>query len=901
MFGQRLGLLLAGFLVAAGVLVLRLWWVQFVADDEIRRRALEAQKVVIDLPAARGAIRDAAGRVLARDRAAFSVELIPSTYRERALIHAIVDLEVMIGKGGGQGEGRRGPEGEPWRIAHLREDARNDPWAAVESVLRLPASATRADVRSTGKKLCAPEGDLIREALEMKFRLRQCLGVVQGRGLPFRPGDLEEVQRHDGDLASALNVDVDAVAARLAAEVQVIEEVGAALGFESGIAMWERLASLVDREYRWVRDQKDAEYRSLAFLDEFGAPVFDPRRVELTEYLAVAHDLALPFRDDDWKAADRALSGARALLGGRLPDVAAGAPVEPEEGEPPAVREAPPSRADILEAADAEGLVDCDPRRLGAAWFEREREAQRIKEDEYLSRRRRGMLRARYRGGRSFVVGRGAPASVAARVVGPGRLESIGFRIVPAFVRDAAVTEQLDPFIRHLIGTVTADSRDGAFGVEAALNDELKGENGTAKLNRAGAVELETHPAKADDVRLSLDIEVVRKLQAVAPRSIPFGLAVIDVRTGAVVGMSTGPTAEDMEGAFEGVAERWVERRALLRVKNMLDEDKRAHQLGYLRSRPQLNREEAAMKTALEGVARAGLAWVEDRLRQLRVQDAASAGFHRAVRIPHQSPPGSVFKALTILLGLREGVIDGDTTFDCIGTDRPGAHGCKNHGAALTIRRALAKSCNAYCYEVGRELKVPPMLDFYEELGVFEPIPGLSVPRFRRASFAAGAGPENLSIGMGGIDCVPVRAAALAASLATGRVVRPWFAGKPPPLGKPIVPAGSEWMLKLVHDGMAAVCSDEGTAREFRHDLQRLRVAAKTGTADHPGPAGHTVNEAWFVGFAPVEAPKLAFAVVLPNARSGGEHGKGVQGADAAPHAIKALEICAEAMGIRWW
>ena len=45
-----------------------------------------------------------------------------------------------------------------------------------------------------------------------------------------------------------------------------------------------------------------------------------------------------------------------------------------------------------------------------------------------------------------------------------------------------------------------------------------------------------------------------------------------------------------------------------------------------------------------------------------------------------------------------------------------------------------------------------------------------------------------------------------------------------------------------------------------------VAIAGKTGTAEVQGAPSHS----WFVGFAPAEAPRIAFAVVVENAGYGG-------------------------------
>jgi peptidoglycan glycosyltransferase len=48
--------------------------------------------------------------------------------------------------------------------------------------------------------------------------------------------------------------------------------------------------------------------------------------------------------------------------------------------------------------------------------------------------------------------------------------------------------------------------------------------------------------------------------------------------------------------------------------------------------------------------------------------------------------------------------------------------------------------------------------------------------------------------------------------------------------------------------------------------IKGVEVAGKTGSAENP----HGQAHAWFVGFAPAEDPKIAVAVVVENAGSGG-------------------------------
>ena len=60
--------------------------------------------------------------------------------------------------------------------------------------------------------------------------------------------------------------------------------------------------------------------------------------------------------------------------------------------------------------------------------------------------------------------------------------------------------------------------------------------------------------------------------------------------------------------------------------------------------------------------------------------------------------------------------------------------------------------------------------------------------------------------------------------------------------------------------------------------VKGIRVAAKTGTVQNP----HGEDHAVFAGFAPVDAPRIAFAIVVENAGHGGE--------EAAPVAARLIE-----------
>jgi penicillin-binding protein 2 len=76
-----------------------------------------------------------------------------------------------------------------------------------------------------------------------------------------------------------------------------------------------------------------------------------------------------------------------------------------------------------------------------------------------------------------------------------------------------------------------------------------------------------------------------------------------------------------------------------------------------------------------------------------------------------------------------------------------------------------------------------------------------------------------------------------------------------------------EWVdpyeLSVIHEGMRRVVTD-GSSRWYAK-LDSIAIAGKTGTAQNP----HGRDHGWFIGFAPLENPEIAVAVLVENAGYG--------------------------------
>ncbi len=264
--------------------------------------------------------------------------------------------------------------------------------------------------------------------------------------------------------------------------------------------------------------------------------------------------------------------------------------------------------------------------------------------------------------------------------------------------------------------------------------------------------------------------------------------------------------------------------------------------------------------------------------------------------IQGQYAPGSTFKIVVATAALEEGVITPDTAFYCPGHLRvyntlfhcnvPGGHG------SVDVRRALAKSCNVFFYQVGIRLEIDRIAAWAKRMGLGEPT-GVDLPhelgglvpspewklRVQKAPWYPGE-TVSVAIGQGQVTVTPLQMARVAAVIANGgRLVRPRLvrsaeggdvAPDPPqPLGI------SEETLAVVKEGLRAVVAG-GTG--WRARMSRVAVCGKTGSAqvvssealeaapDDPSLLPH----GWFVAFAPADHPRVALAVLVEHGGSGG-------------------------------
>ena len=285
--------------------------------------------------------------------------------------------------------------------------------------------------------------------------------------------------------------------------------------------------------------------------------------------------------------------------------------------------------------------------------------------------------------------------------------------------------------------------------------------------------------------------------------------------------------------------------------------------------------------------------------------------------IAGQYPPGSTFKMITALAGLKAGVIDKHTSVYCPGYYEYGKekfHCWKKYGhGKVDLFTALEQSCDTYFYKMSTEVGIDAIADMARKFGLGSKLGfelrgennGLitdkkwKLSRFGKRWYAG----ETIvsSIGQGGMRATPLQLAVMTARMVNGgKAVKPWITGY---LGDKFVGKDtwgnmdiSDEHLKLVMHGMDRVVnSKKGTAHASRILTDDWHMGGKTGTsqvqritkeqrikgiknADLPWKQRH---HALFVGYAPLNNPRYVCSVVV-------EHGVGGSTA-AAPLAKEIL------------
>lgn len=432
------------------------------------------------------------------------------------------------------------------------------------------------------------------------------------------------------------------------------------------------------------------------------------------------------------------------------------------------------------------------------------------------------------------------------------------FRFPGFYVQKRSIRQYTYPYAAHILGDIgevsVSDIEEdnyyqpgdyiGKLGVEKYYEKELRGEKGVQIMLRDahGRIQGSYHNGKFDrrpvagrDLTLSIDV----KLQALGERMLQGkigSIVAIEPATGEVLAMVSSPTYDP---------------------RNLVGRQRSKAHAALSRNvwKPLLNRS-----------------------------------------IMGQYPPGSTFKTTQALTYQTEGIITPNTMFPCHhGFSYRGLHvGCHGHASPLNLIEAISTSCNGYfCwglyYMLGNRRKygnVQKAMDRWRDYMVsmgFGYKLGIDLPGEKRglipnASFYDRAYHKSwngltvisIAIGQGEVNLTPLQIANLGATIANrGYFYTPHVVRKVQ--GLPLDTAfthrhrtmASVRAYSAVVAGMRSSAL-KGTCKALGH--LPFTVCGKTGTAQNRG-QDHSV----FMGFAPMDNPKIAIAVYVENGGFGAD------------------------------
>ena len=283
--------------------------------------------------------------------------------------------------------------------------------------------------------------------------------------------------------------------------------------------------------------------------------------------------------------------------------------------------------------------------------------------------------------------------------------------------------------------------------------------------------------------------------------------------------------------------------------------------------------------------------------------------------------PGSVFKMCTYAMGLEEGVVTEQSTFNCGGSimvegwNEP-IHCWRHSGHGLeTFREGLYNSCNPWAIHIGQLLGAETFGKYREAFGFTEStgidLPGEATTLYHSVSDMANVAVDLATESFGqNFSITPVHMITAAASIANGGyLVTPHVVDRVVDQeGNIIQTADTSYRRQVVSEETSAAIVDilrenveHGTATGGY--VAGYRICGKTGTSEKMDKWNEDRSQpmeyiASFCGFAPAEDPKYALLVFFDE--PDGEENGGYTGGNAVagPYFAKMMEEILPYLGV---
>jgi peptidoglycan glycosyltransferase len=266
------------------------------------------------------------------------------------------------------------------------------------------------------------------------------------------------------------------------------------------------------------------------------------------------------------------------------------------------------------------------------------------------------------------------------------------------------------------------------------------------------------------------------------------------------------------------------------------------------------------------------------------------SAFNRSTQAGY--PPGSTFKVVTAAAAIDSGkltpssVVNGNSPVTISGV--PLSNDNNQNFGPIDLTTALTYSVNTVWAQVAEQVGRATMSKYMQRFGFYSKPPldyppdelNPSRPFSSRTGRPYPPGSPNedvgrIGIGQGGLQVTPLQMAMVAAAVANGgKLMMPRLTDRivdqdgrtvetiKPSVYSQVMSASTAQQLGQ----MMKKVVEEGTGTPAQ--LGGIDVAGKTGTAQI-GVIGSNLTQPWFIGFAPIQNPKVAVAVTVERSQGG--------------------------------
>jgi peptidoglycan glycosyltransferase len=265
--------------------------------------------------------------------------------------------------------------------------------------------------------------------------------------------------------------------------------------------------------------------------------------------------------------------------------------------------------------------------------------------------------------------------------------------------------------------------------------------------------------------------------------------------------------------------------------------------------------------------------------------------------ISERYPPGSTFKVITTAAALQSGLTENEPVTAAPTIKLPDSSNvlrnyngmtCPGGGDTVPLRVAFAYSCNTAFVQLGMKIGTEALRDAAVGFGLdmqLDPIP------LQVTESTVGPIPDKAALGMSSmgqkdVALTPLQNAMVAAAVANkGVLMQPYLVeGEKGPDLATLSTTQPRELRRAVSEQVAAKLTElmivaEQYAQQ-KGKIPGVQIASKTGTAEHGTDPQNTHPHAWYIAFAPAQAPKVAVAVIV---EGGGNLNDATGGGLAAP------------------